>query len=387
MKTYIFKALSLFSLSVVSFYFNAEKKAVTTKIPDSNYTISGTIRGIKSNWVYIAHQDTLNKFSKIDSAEVINEKFSFSGSVSHPEFCFLGLRSLDKNGKKSGLIFQAKFVLDKGNLTISCHKDSIAKLKASGTKGQDEFASYMQKIAPISIEINALFNKKLAAEKKKDKKLLTALKKTTEINVNKVNQITLAHAKQYPNSTVSAYIINEHLYSPDEFNLQTGYNALTAEVKNSPYGRSIYKKLIASNRTGIGKQAPYFEIPDATGKVVSLNAFKGKVTLVDFWASWCGPCRAENPKLIKAYQEFKGKGFDIVSISMDSSKENWLGAVKEDGLPWLQLSDLKANKSELKDLYGITVIPMNFLLDNNGKIIARNLRGTELQQALSKHFN
>jgi thiol-disulfide isomerase/thioredoxin len=387
MKTHIFTALSLLGLSVVSLYFNDGKKEVANKAPDPNYTINGTIRGLKSDWVYIAHRDTINKFAKIDSAKVINEKFSFSGSVSSPEFCYLGLRSLDKNGKKSGLVFQALFVLDKGNLTMTCHKDSISKLKASGTNGQNEFASYKQKTALLSKEINGLFDKKNSAERKKDQKQVIALTKESQINQKKMNLITLAHAKQYPNSTVSAYIINEYLYSPDEFNLQTGYAALTDEVKNSPYGRSIHKRLLASNRTGLGRQAPYFEIPDATGKVVSLNAFKGKVTLVDFWASWCGPCREENPNLIKAYKEFKGKGFDIVSISMDSSKENWLSAVKQDGLPWQQLSDLKATKSELKDLYGITVIPMNFLLDGNGKIIARNLRGIELQQQLAKQFN
>lgn len=383
----IYKGLTLLGLSLFAIYLNSDQKETAVQKPDTNYTIEGTIRGLQSGWIYVSHSDTLKEFAKIDSAQVINEKFKFSGNINSPTVCYLGLRPLDKNGKKSGLVFRANFILDKGKLVMNCHKDSIAKLKAYGIPAQDEFEAYRQKTTPIFQASNVLFDKKLNAERKKDTKLVAALLKAMKANQAKITQIIIDHVKQYPSSMVSAIIMQKYLSNPSSQTLQNGYDLLTADVKNSPYGRMLYKKLAASTRTDIGKQAPNFEIPDVSGKMYTVNSFKGKTTLVDFWASWCGPCRAENPNLIKAYQKYKGKGFDIVSISLDDNKTNWLAAVKDDKLPWLQLSDLKASKSEVKQLYGITAIPMNYLLDGNGKIIARNLRGPELEQELAKQLN
>ncbi|HVI44090.1 MAG TPA: TlpA disulfide reductase family protein [Chitinophaga sp.] len=134
----------------------------------------------------------------------------------------------------------------------------------------------------------------------------------------------------------------------------------------------------------VGDVAPDFTLPDPSGKMVSLNSFRGKYVLIDFWASWCGPCRQENPNVVKAYQQFKNKNFTILGVSLDKSKGPWLEAIKKDGLAWNQVSDLKFWESAVVPLYGINAIPTNFLLDPQGKIIASNLRGDALEAKLKE---
>jgi peroxiredoxin len=133
--------------------------------------------------------------------------------------------------------------------------------------------------------------------------------------------------------------------------------------------------------------APGFTLPDTTGKMISLASFKGKYVLVDFWASWCGPCRKENPYLVKAYHRFQSKGFEIISISIDASKKSWCTAIQTDSLPWIHVSDGKAGQGPVPDAYGIKSIPKNVLVDKTGKIIARNLRGEELEKKLEEILN
>ncbi|TFF34197.1 TlpA disulfide reductase family protein [Mucilaginibacter psychrotolerans] len=202
------------------------------------------------------------------------------------------------------------------------------------------------------------------------------------ININK--QFIIDH----PNSFISLTALRSYAYSADYADLAPLYESLSADVKQSKDGKAFGDLLPKLKAVALGAVAPEFAEADTAGKVVSLSSFRGKYVLIDFWASWCGPCRAENPNVVKAYGKYKDKNFTIVGVSLDRStaKKAWLDAIHKDGLAWTQLSDLKFWDSKAAGLYGVRAIPQNFLIDPSGKIIAKNLRGDDLNDKLAELF-
>ena len=203
--------------------------------------------------------------------------------------------------------------------------------------------------------------------------------------------------------SVSRLFINRHLNSAvslpvfKEVELVYNFNPDSAEVKfarfpeklrSSPLGKQLASIIEIGKKTNTGVMAMDFSEPDTAGKTVKLSDFRGKYVLVDFWASWCKPCRAENPNMLKAYNKHKRNNFTILGVSLDDSdgRRAWLGAVYKDGLPWTQVSELKGFKAKSAVLYGVSAIPTNFLIDPSGKIIARNLRGEDLEKKLTELF-
>jgi thiol-disulfide isomerase/thioredoxin len=183
-------------------------------------------------------------------------------------------------------------------------------------------------------------------------------------------------------TVVSPYLIMRNSWQFELPELEEFLNVMDTSLNASPYMQALKTRIEILKSVAVGQIAPDFEMNDSTGKAIKLSSFKGKLLLVDFWASWCGPCRAENPNVVKAYQAYNSKGFDILGCSFDQNREKWIKAVKDDNLTWSHVSDLKGWANAAGKLYGVNSIPANVLLDKDQKIIGRNLRGEELMSKL-----
>ncbi|KQM76235.1 hypothetical protein ASE74_19470 [Pedobacter sp. Leaf216] len=198
-----------------------------------------------------------------------------------------------------------------------------------------------------------------------------------------LNHFIAAHPERV---SAAIAILDMYVTYPNRTKAAAAYQKLADKTQQGFYGRKIKEFMDAVEITSVGKMAPEFALKSNEGKLFSISDFKGKYVLIDFWASWCGPCRLENPNLVKAFEKFGPHGFTIVGLSMDSSKESWLTAVKTDNLSWIQLNDPKSTSGKTAGIYGVKSLPANFLLNPAGKIIARNLRGEALEKKLSSIF-
>jgi peroxiredoxin len=193
--------------------------------------------------------------------------------------------------------------------------------------------------------------------------------------------------KWHPGSPVSLYILKHNKdYYPDYDKIAPYFNLLNDTLKNTDFGKQYAKMLDRLQLTRLGAQAPEFTMNEVDGKGRSLSSFKGKYVLIDFWASWCGPCRRENPNVLKAYSQYKNKNFTVLGISLDQKKDNWVKAINDDQLNWTQLSDLAFWQNAAAQLYSVKAIPQNFLVDPDGKIIGKNLFGKGLTERLATIF-
>lgn len=197
-------------------------------------------------------------------------------------------------------------------------------------------------------------------------------------------KLEMEFVRNNPTSIVSASMLTIYSTTWGKEKTQELYEKLSTENKNSEFGKEIKRYLELNKEPKIGEQFVDFESEDQNGESKKLSDLKGKVILLEFWASWCGPCRQENPNLVKTYEYFNPKGFEIFAVSLDENKESWLKAIEEDSLNWEHVSDLKGNRNEASLIYGVNGIPDNFLIDGNGGIIGRNLRGDRLNKKLKE---
>lgn len=262
-------------------------------------------------------------------------------------------------------------------------KDSIS------AKAQEEVSEKITKeLEEIGVETPLRGNME---KRVYDSILLVFEKRFHKSITEKYRETIFDFVKQNPNEPVSLLELFDNSSSVggvggigqfDSDMLSYLYNNLTDRLKSLPMANSVYAEVYGNNL--IGKQAPDFTLTDPSGKPVSLKDFKGNITLLEFWASWCAPCRASNPRLLKIYQRFYDKGFRVLGVSLDNKKKNWLKAIDDDGLIWTHVSDLKRVKNTAAKLYNVWDIPSNFLIDRNGKIIQHNLKGDELNEYLEK---
>lgn len=341
--------------------------------PKNSFTLHGSIQGFKDPYIYFQYRGADSTY--FDSSAVTDGKFTFNGQVPNPEMAVIFL----KNYK--GYV---QFFLENADIHIAGKADSLNNAKITGSQSQDEYEVYTASVKSITDQEKGLYKQYDSAQKANDSATIAIVENQIEALDSQMNKQTIVFITNHPKSFVSLSQLQQLTYSTPYTELEKLYTGLDTAVQNSATGKKLAKYLAVMAKTAIGQPALAFTQNDVNGMPVSLSRFKGKYVLVDFWASWCGPCRAENPNVVKAYNQYKNKNFTILGVSLDQDSTAWVKAIDHDHLTWTEVSDLKGWKNATAQEYGVNAIPANYLVDPNGTIIAHNLRGEALEQKLAE---
>ncbi|RDC55166.1 AhpC/TSA family protein [Pedobacter chinensis] len=319
-----------------------------------------------------------------DSVTVHDKRFQFSGTVSAPVKASL---YRNQNPKYANIVYDAATVyLEKGNIILNS-PDTLRHSMNSGTPLNRDYAVLKRTLQPYFEKMLTLRDpSELSEEEKKDTALVVRLKREYHSHLDSMVPVQFAFINQHPYSYVSLVTLRDLIRDSRWLkDVESSFNGLSSELKSSDLGKSISQKIQLGKKVSVGMPARDFAQPDMNGKVVKLSDFRGKFVLLDFWASWCGPCRLENPNVLSAYNKYKNRGLVVLSVSIDEAKDKdkWLKAIKEDGLTWPQLSDLKGNENLPYKLYGITTIPANLLISPDGIVIEKDLKREALHEKLA----
>lgn len=367
----------IFSLLTLTFLFNCSQNN------SDGYTINVNADGIPDG-----SKVTLRKFENrkpvdVDSAKVENGKFTLSGKIDSPDVYFLFIDRAMGN---------FPFILENKELNLTVYKDSMPASKVEGSKENDLAQAYMKGMKEISKEGNELRKQYSEARKNNDSTFLASYQDMRKELTDKSDNFAKGFVTDNTNS-VFGMILLENFYATNKFSFneaQDIYNSFSEEAKNSAAGQRIKERIDAELATAEGSVAPDFTAKNPEGKDISLNDIKGKITIVDFWAAWCRPCRMENPNMVKLYEKYHDKGLEIIGVSLDGNprqkdaRQEWVDAIEKDGLTWYQVSNLNYFNGPIAQKYNIKSIPATFILDSEGKIIAKNLRGEAMQAKIAE---
>jgi peroxiredoxin len=341
------------------------------KSDKNTFVLQGKIDGLTEEYIFLYRVNDLQE--KVDTIKVKAGKFQLKSTIEEPAISYLSVPGMEEEA--------LEIFLEPGRFIVSGNAQDPSGWKVQGGELQQYYDGFRQTILPIVKEYN-----NLAAERELIKKSGAVPEKVVEEKMETLKEKYYESIYNYletkPANIVTAYIINsELLFDPDFERIDKIMAGMDSTVLKSSYAKGIEANLFNSRKTAPGKTAPNFSLPDMEGNTISLEQYKGKYVLVDFWASWCAPCRNENPRLLSIYQTYKGPQFEMLSISIDRARNQWKEAVMADKLSWTQVIN---ENGVAEELYGVTIIPANILIDPNGKIVARNLFGTRLEKQLNE---
>jgi peroxiredoxin len=322
-----------------------------------------------------------------DSVGISNGAFEFKGTAgASPIQAVLRLNKAGNGLTKSH--DGQQIYLEPGVIEVKNAADSLRTATVSGTPTNAESQAYKMAMKPVNDIYETMTAKMKAAspaqrESAEYKQEMEAMDKKADELTEPINK---KFVKTYPKSVISLDVLRSLAYGADYAEIAPLYASLSPSLKESESGKKFGEQLAKMKNVALGATAPDFAMADTSGKVVKLSSFRGRYLLVDLWASWCGPCRQENPNVVRTFNKYKDRNFTVLGVSLDrpDAKDKWIKAIKDDGLTWTHVSDLKFWNNEVAQLYGVQAIPQNFLLDPNGKVIAKNLRGDALDAKLAE---
>lgn len=344
--------------------------SVGVSAQQKGFVITGTVSGIPDKAI-VSLTDANNPTDTLAKGIAGKGSFVLKGSIKEPN-----LHQLNFDGaQKKAILF-----IGNDNITVKGNADNVQQLEIKGSAVHNDFAGFQQTFNPLFQQLSALNQ---AINSRPGIQPGDSLIISYKAQLDKIGTIIdqfVADKKMSPIAPFLLVVTNE--LEQDPAVREKRFNQLSPAIQQGFYGKILKDQIDNSKFGAVGSDAIEFTQNDTTGKPVSLSSFRGKYVLIDFWASWCKPCRMENPNVVTAYNKFKGKNFTVLGVSLDRDRQPWLQAIKDDALAWTQVSDLQFWNNAVARTYKVEGIPQNFLISPDGKIVGKNLRGEELQSKL-----
>lgn len=342
------------------------------------YTINGTMSGDlpDSAKVYLRRSTPDLQPGETDSTAVNGGSFRFEGAIEEPRLYFLFVE-----GSRGAI----PLILEEGEIEVVAHKDSLNAAVVSGSVQNETYAAFLDGARQLSERMGSINRDMQAAMASRDTANMNSLRDEYFELQKEGTEYEAEFARTHPDALISALLLRRMLETKavPVSRIDSLYQGLTPEMRNTETASWLAEKLETAKKTAIGSKAPEFSAPTPDGKELALSEVLGKVTLVDFWAAWCRPCRAENPNIVRVYEKYKDKGLSILGVSLDRNASDWKKAIEEDGLAWHHVSNVDYF-DEIAELYNVNAIPASFILDENGVIIAKDLRGPALEEKIAE---